>query len=204
MALLVEQVTMSAGWEGREPSTIPSGAETHTCRRTGSLARSTRKRPESRLRPLLWRAYLLGEQGDSMRPDDTPTPRREPSPAAYLYGPGHRIVYGNAAFVAEFGRESIGLPAVEALPALPAAAFELLDLAYREGRSVAAWTRLGGVERRLVVAVRRDIETEEVYGLAVHLVARERVAGPLGQDPRGGGGSLSGRAGDGPKTEARS
>ena len=103
--------------------------------------------------------------------------RREPSPAAYLYGPGHRIVYGNAAFVAEFGRESLGLPAVEALPGWPSAAFELLDVAYREGRSLARWVLVTGEERRLVAAVRRDVETDEVYGLAVHLVPRQRVSG---------------------------
>ncbi len=61
------------------------------------------------------------------------------------------------------------------LTGLPAAAFELLDLAYREGRSLAGWIRVDGVERRLVAAVRRDVETGEVYGLAIHLVTRGGV-----------------------------
>jgi hypothetical protein len=94
-----------------------------------------------------------------------------PGPAALLYGPGHRIVYGNGPFLVEFGASCLGLPAVEALLGLPARAFELMDLAYGEGRSLAAWVEIGGVHRRLVVAVRRDIETEEVYGIAIHLVA---------------------------------
>jgi hypothetical protein len=108
------------------------------------------------------------------------TARPEPSPAAFLYGPGHVIVYGNPAFVAEFGRTSVGMPAVEALPGLPSMAFDLLDLAYREGRSLAGWVNVGGAQRRLVVAVRRDIETNDVYGLAVHLVVRDRLLRPAG------------------------
>jgi hypothetical protein len=86
-------------------------------------------------------------------------------------------VYGNPAFVAEFGGSCVGMPAVEALTGLPSGAFELLDLAYREGRALAGWVRVDGVDRRLVVAVRRDIETNDVYGLAIHLVTRDRVAG---------------------------
>ena len=111
-----------------------------------------------------------------MNPPEPGMTAQHPSPAALMYGPGHLIVFGNPAFVAEFGKGSVGLPAVEALPAWPRVAFELLDLAFREGRALAGWVRVDGLERRMVVAVRRDIETDEVYGLAVHLVARERVA----------------------------
>ncbi len=92
------------------------------------------------------------------------------SPAALLYGPGHVIVHGNPAFVAEFGSGCLGLPAAEALLTLPADAFEVMDRAYGEGRPLAAWIRVAGRPRRLVVAVRRDVETAEVYGIAVHLV----------------------------------
>ena len=106
-----------------------------------------------------------------------PSPVDGSSPAALLYGPGHLIVHGNPAFVAEFGTGCLGLPAAEALLELPAAAFELMDLAYDEGRALAAWIRVAGRPRRLVVAVRRDIETAEVYGIAVHLVPERAVAG---------------------------
>lgn len=103
-------------------------------------------------------------------PSVEPRATAAPRPAAMLYGPGHVIVHGNPAFLAEFGAACLGLPAAEALLRLPARAFELMDLAYREGRSVAGWIRVDGEPRRLVVAVRRDIETAEVYGIAIHVV----------------------------------
>ena len=34
-----------------------------------------------------------------------------PSPAAFHYGPAHLIMHGNPAFLATFGRTSIGMPA---------------------------------------------------------------------------------------------
>jgi hypothetical protein len=52
---------------------------------------------------------------------------------------------------------------------LPRAAFELLDRVYREGRPLATRVTLVQGERRLVVAPRKDPETGEVYGVAVHL-----------------------------------
>jgi hypothetical protein len=90
-----------------------------------------------------------------------------------LYGPGHLVVYGNPPFRALFGAGCIGLPAAEALLDLPRAAFELMDLVYREGRPLARWITVRGATWRLTIADRRDIGTGEVYGIALHLVPRE-------------------------------
>ena len=49
-------------------------------------------------------------------------------PAGLCSGPGHVVVYGNAAFVSAFGGQSVGLPAREGMLGLPAEAFELLDV----------------------------------------------------------------------------
>jgi hypothetical protein len=89
-----------------------------------------------------------------------------------LYGPGHLVVYGNPPFRALFGAGCIGLPAAEALVDLPRAAFELMDLVYREGRPLARWITVRGATWRLTIADRRDIGTGEVYGIALHLVPR--------------------------------
>ena len=94
-------------------------------------------------------------------------------PAAMLYGTGHVVVYGNQPFQALFGAPFLGLPAAETLLDLPRAAFELMDLVYREGRPLARWITMGGARWRLTVAERRDIGTGEVYGIAVHLVPQE-------------------------------
>jgi hypothetical protein len=96
-------------------------------------------------------------------------------PAALLHGPAHLIVYGNEPFLAEFGTGSLGLPAAEALLDLPRAAFELMDLVYRQGRPLARWITVRGTGRRLTVAERRDVATGEVYGIAIHLAPKERV-----------------------------
>ncbi len=100
-----------------------------------------------------------------------PVPERATNrrPVALLYGPGHVIVHGNPPFLAEFGRESVGLPAVEVLLDLPAAAFNLMDLVYRQGRPLATRLTVRGTPRRLTVVPKADIETGEVYGLAVRL-----------------------------------
>ena len=114
------------------------------------------------------------------RPDPTtctdtqPDPASGPYPAAFHSGPGHVIVYGNAAFIERFGAGCVGLPAREALLDLPASAFALMDRVYRSGRPLARRIRTAVGERRLVVAPRRDIETGETYGVATHL----RPAGP--------------------------
>ncbi|HEX8940539.1 MAG TPA: hypothetical protein VF763_10275 [Candidatus Limnocylindrales bacterium] len=93
-----------------------------------------------------------------------------PSPAAFHLGRAHRIVHANPAFVAAYGPACLGQPAREAMLDLPAGAFELMDLVYREGRHLAARIRTERGERRLVVVARRDPETGETYGVATHLV----------------------------------
>ena len=103
-----------------------------------------------------------------------PTERAIQYPAALLHGAGHFLVYGNPPFRALFGVGCFGLPAAEALLDLPRAAFELMDLVYREGRPLARWITLRDATWRLTVAERRDIGTGEVYGIALHLVPRER------------------------------
>ena len=93
-------------------------------------------------------------------------------PAALLHGPGHVVVHGNAPFRELFGDGPLGLPAAEALLDLPRAAFELMDLVFREGRPRARWISMRGDAWRLTVAERSDLGTGEVYGIAVHLVPR--------------------------------
>ena len=44
------------------------------------------------------------------------------------------VVYGNAAFVAEFGDRCVGLPAREGMLGLPADAFAVLDAVFASGR----------------------------------------------------------------------
>ena len=96
-------------------------------------------------------------------------PRTVQRPAALLYGPGHTIVHGNAPFRALFGADCLGLPAAEALIDLPRAAFELMDLVYRDGRPLAGAVALRGATWRLTIGERRDITTGEVYGIAIRL-----------------------------------
>ncbi len=100
-------------------------------------------------------------------------------PAGLLYGAGHVVVHGNAPFRELFGTEFLGLPAAEVLLDLPRAAFDLMDLVYREGRPLAQWIVVRGAPWRLTIAERRDIGTGEVYGIAVHLVPRAS-GGPTG------------------------
>jgi hypothetical protein len=90
-----------------------------------------------------------------------------------LYGAGHVVVYANPPFTELLGAGCLGLPAAEALLDLPSAAFEVMDLAYREGRPVACRISLFGAPWRMTVADRRDVETGEVYGIAIHLVPQE-------------------------------
>jgi hypothetical protein len=116
-----------------------------------------------------------GAEGATARPVTRPAARAAQHPAAMLYGPGHLVVYGNPPFRALFGAGCIGLPAAEAFLDLPRAAFELMDLVYREGRPLARWISVRGATWRLTIADRRDIGTGEVYGIALHLVPRERA-----------------------------
>ncbi len=93
-------------------------------------------------------------------------------PAGLLYGAGYVVVHGNAPFRELFGPELLGLPAAEALLDLPRAAFDLMDLVYREGRPLAQWISVRGAPWRLTIAERRDLGTGEVHGVAIHLVPR--------------------------------
>ena len=97
------------------------------------------------------------------------TARRPGGPSAFLYGPAHLIMHGNPAFVASYGRTTLGQPAREALTDLPRPAFELMDLVLREGRPLARRITLADGDRRLVVAPRKDPETGETYGVVIHL-----------------------------------
>jgi hypothetical protein len=94
---------------------------------------------------------------------------RPQQPVALLYGPGQRIVHGNPAFLAEFGAATLGLPAREALVGVPGRLFEVVDRVLAAGRPLGCWLEIGGEVRRLTVAPRRDVETGEVYGVALRL-----------------------------------
>ena len=110
-------------------------------------------------------------------PDGEPTVVSKSSgaitrPAGLCSGPGHVVVYGNPAFVAAFGEQSVGLPARESMLGLPAEAFVLLDAVLREGRPLARWITREGEDWRLTAMPRFDPETQEQYGVAFHLRAR--------------------------------
>lgn len=79
-------------------------------------------------------------------------------------------MYANPAFEAEFGRSCLGQPAREVMLDLPAAAFEVMDLVYRDGKPLARRIHALGGPRRIVVAPRVDPESGEVYGVVTHLV----------------------------------
>ncbi len=96
-------------------------------------------------------------------------PAQAAQPAALLYGPAHKIVHANAAFVVEFGSVPIGVPAVEALLDLPPLVLEVVERAIAERRALACWVDVRGTRRRLTVAPRSDPETGEVYGVALRL-----------------------------------
>jgi hypothetical protein len=96
-------------------------------------------------------------------------------PAGLCSGHGHVVDYGNPAFVAQFGGPAIGLPARESMLALPSEAFALFDAVFARGRPLARWVRLDGVDWRLTALPRFDPETQEVYGVAFHLRARDDV-----------------------------
>jgi hypothetical protein len=89
-------------------------------------------------------------------------------PVALLYGRGRQIVHANPAFVAEFGA-CTGMPAEEALVDMPRIVFEVVDRAFNAGRPLATWVTIGARRRRLTVAPRRDVETGEIYGVAIRL-----------------------------------
>ena len=98
-----------------------------------------------------------------------PAPSTSPNPAAFHLGPGHVIVFGNPAFVAAYGGDTLGQPAREAMVDLPSAAFEVMDRVLREGRPLALRMRVSGAERRLLVVPRTEVDTGETYGVATYL-----------------------------------
>jgi hypothetical protein len=106
-------------------------------------------------------------------------------PAGLCRGPGHVVIYGNPAFLAAFGPQSVGVPAREGLLGLPSAAFALMDSVLRRGQPLASWIRLGAEDWRMTVAPRLDPGTQEVYGVAFHLRARSDL--PIVASPAAAG-----------------
>jgi hypothetical protein len=102
-------------------------------------------------------------------PSNPPRPPNPSHPAAFHFGAGHIIVHGNPAFIETFGTEVIGQPAREALLNLPPKAFELMDLVFATGKPAACRVMTPAGAMRLVVAARRDVETDETYGVTTHL-----------------------------------
>lgn len=113
----------------------------------------------------------------------TPGPH-ERRPAAFLYGPAHLVMHGNAAFRAAFGEAAVGVPAREALVDLPREAFALLDAVLERGSPLARWIRWTGEDWRLTAAPRREPGSDEPYGVTMHLRARSDV--PVRSDPASG------------------
>ncbi len=94
-------------------------------------------------------------------------------PAGVTHGAGHLVEYGNPAFRSMFGDRAVGMPARESMIDLPGEAFALLDAVYREGRPLARWIRHDGDEWRLTAVPRRDVDSDDVYGIAFHLRRRD-------------------------------
>ena len=93
-------------------------------------------------------AQTADSASSSRPPDDGPA-------AAFCFGSGHVVVYGNSAFHASFGPSAIGLPAREILVDL-SRPFEVMDQVYDEGRPLATWLPGPDEDWRLTVAPRRD------------------------------------------------
>lgn len=127
----------------------------------GSPAPSERERARALLRARLERARSEVEAGASASV--------AAQPAALLDGPGHTVVYGNPPFLAEFGEVAVGLPAAEALLALPGVAFDVIQRVYVRGTPLACWLEISGERRRLTAAPRRDSDTGDVYGVAIRI-----------------------------------
>ena len=124
-----------------------------------------------------------GSPGSAQRPGDVTErpgdivqrPGDLDRPVGLSLGPGHIVVHGNAAFVAEFGAGSVGLPAREGMLDLPPDAFAVLDAVFASGRPLARWIVRDGDEWRLTVAPRVDPATGETYGVTFHLRLRSDV-----------------------------
>jgi len=95
-------------------------------------------------------------------------------PAGMCAGRGHTIVYGNPAMIARFGR-CVGMPAREALIALPREAFELMDAVYARAKPLARWIRFSGERWRMTSVPRIDAVDGQVYGISFHLQPAERA-----------------------------
>jgi hypothetical protein len=113
--------------------------------------------------------------GQPSRPLQPATPQAA-HPAAFHYGPGHLVMYANAAFQAEFGDRCLGQPAREVMVALPPEAFDVMDRVLQGGKALARRVQVDGIERRIVVAPRTDPVSGEVYGVVTHLV--DMAGGP--------------------------
>ena len=100
---------------------------------------------------------------------------RTAQPAALMYGRGRLIVHANPAFMLEFGETCLGLPAAEALTSWPRRAFEVIDRAWEAQRPLATWVSVAGTRRRLTIAPRADVESGEVYGVAIRLAEEARA-----------------------------
>ena len=113
----------------------------------------------------------------SDRPEQAggPATRR---PAAMCLGAGHVIVYANPAFRTAFGAGCVGIPAREGLVDFPRAGLVVLDAVLEKGRPLARWIRWRGGEWRLTVAPRRDFETDQTYGVSMHLRVRSDELAP--------------------------
>lgn len=97
----------------------------------------------------------------------------ETRPAGLCAGAGHVVIYGNPAFVAQFGARCIGMPAREVMLDLPESAFDLLDRVLQGGRPLARWVERSGRDWRLTATPRRDPEDGQIFGVAFHLRARD-------------------------------
>ena len=104
-------------------------------------------------------------------------------PAGLCVGSGHLVVYGNPAFVAQFGDRCLGMPAREVLVDVPSAAFELLDAVFERGQPLARWITRRGQDWRMTAMPRREPGSTAVYGVAFHLRARTDL--PVVDDVRG-------------------
>ncbi len=113
---------------------------------------------------------------DSSRAANTAAAATGGGPSAFLSGPAHLVMYGNAAFKAAYGASCVGQPARELMLDLPRPGFGLLDRVLVEGRALATRVRFPDGDRRLVAVPRRDPETGETYGVLLHLrpIAPER------------------------------
>jgi hypothetical protein len=127
------------------------------------------------------RRVMIGRDGGDgrgtfdERTANPPAAERSHRPAGLCVGPGHMVVHGNPAFLADFGRGALGLPAREVMVGLPAEAFALLDAVLTGSRPLARWIRRDDEDWRLTAMPRLDPETQEVYGVAFHLRASSDV-----------------------------